>query len=260
MGHQRAAYEVINELFTPQTAVLTSASRAILTWYVRFDVFVGIMGNFETALSREWFTQAVEFYTAQAVSEPDNLMWKLEERSASLRLISMEMSLLFGRGARGALPEEDYFAEHRRLLQALHDWRDSWDPAMADPAYLVPDFSTNESAVADDLFSPFTPGVVFGPPLFASTLLTCEWHSILLMHGSQVLLGTAGAESELLVLGQHAHAICQIFETLTRWPSTPKGSLISVHACIAIAALFVPREPKYHMWIRRNFALLESMG
>jgi len=259
MGHQRAAFEVINQLFTPQSAVQTAANRAILTWYVRFDVFVGIMGNFETALPREWFTAAVEFYRAQAASEPDNVMWKIEERSASLRLISMEMSILFGKGARGDLTGDGYFAEHRRLLQELHDWKDAWHPAMTDPSFLVPDFSTSEPVEADPIVRPFTPGILYRPPLFASTLLTCEWHSILIMHGSQAIMG-AGAESQFSVLGQHAYAICQIFETVWRWPSTPKGSLISIHACIAIATLFVPREPKYHMWIRRKFALLESMG
>jgi hypothetical protein len=259
MGHQRAAFEVINELFTPQSAMQTSMSRTILTWYVRFDVFVGIMGNFETALPREWFSTAVDFYVAQAESEPDNVTWKTEERSARLRLISMEMSILYGKGARGALAGDQYLAEHRRLSQELQDWKDSWDPAMTDPGFLVTDFSANEPMAPDDVVKRFTPGILYHPPLFASTLLTCEWRSVVIMHGSQAITDT-GAESQLAILGEHAYAICQTFETVERWPSTPKGSLISIHACLAIATLFVPREPKHHNWIRRKFALLESMG
>lgn len=259
MGHQRAAFEVVNQLFTPQTAMQTPIGRATLTWYVRFDVFVGIMGNFETALPRDWFTAAVEHYRAQAESEPDNVVWKIEERSARLRLISMEMSILFGKGARGDLAGDDYFAEHQRLLQELHDWRDSWDPSMTDPDFLVPDFTTNEPAPPSAVVQPFTPGILYRPPLFASTLLTCEWHSIVLMHGSQALTG-AGAGSQFAALAKHALSICHIFETVERWPSKPKGSLISIHACIAIATLFVPRQPQYHNWIRRKFALLESKG
>jgi hypothetical protein len=259
MGHQRAAFEVINQLFTPQSAMQSAMSRAILTWYVRFDVFVGIMGNFETALPREWFTTALEYYQAQEESEPDNVVCKIEERSARMRLISMEMSILFGKGARGDLAGDDYFAEYRRLSQELYDWKQSWDPAMTDESCLVTDFSTNESMSRDDVIRPFTPGILYRPPLFASTLLTCEWHSIVIMHGSQAIMGTGG-ESQLSRLGEHAAAICQIFETVERWPSTPKGSLISIHACIAIATLFVPREPRHHNWIRRKFALLESMG
>lgn len=259
MGHQRAAFEVLNNLFTPQSIMQTPTSRAILTWYVRFDVFVGIMGNFETALPREWFSTAVEYYLAQANSEPDNVIWKTEERSARLRFISMELSILYGRGARGDLAGDDYLAEHRRLSQELQDWRDSWDPAMTDPAYLVPDFSADEPLATDDIVKPFTPGILYHPPLFASTLLTCEWHSIVIMHGSQAIMDS-GAESQFAMLGEHAYAICQIFETVERWPLTPKGSLISIHACLAIATLFVPRDPRHHSWIRRKFALLESMG
>lgn len=259
MGHQRAAFEVINQLFTPRTAVQTALGRAMLTWYVRFDVFVGIMGNFETALPREWFTAAVEHCRAQMESEPDNVTWKIEERSARLRLISMEMSILFGKGARGDLAGDDYYAEHRRISHELHEWKDGWDAAMTNPDFLVPEFGTQGPVAPKDVVKPFTPGILYRPPLFASTLLTCEWHSIVLMHGSQAVTG-AGAESQLSALAGHALAICQIFETVERWPSTPKGSLISIHACIAIATLFVPREPQYHLWIRRKFALLESVG
>jgi hypothetical protein len=259
MGHQRAAFEVINQLFTPQSAMQTSMTRTILTWYVRFDVFVGIMGNFETALPREWFSTAVEHYLAQVEAEPDNVAWKIEERSARLRLISMEMSILYGKGARGELAGDDYFAEHRRLSRELQDWKEAWDPAMVDPALLVADFSTDEPVGPDDIVPPFTPSVLYHPPLFASTLLACEWHSILVMHGSQAISDT-GADSQLSKLGQHAHAICQIFETVERWPLAPKASLITIHACVAIAALFVPRDSRHHNWVRRKFALLEIMG
>ncbi|KAB5576563.1 hypothetical protein GE09DRAFT_626276 [Coniochaeta sp. 2T2.1] len=259
MGHQRAAFEVISQLFTPQSAMQTSIGRAILVWYVRFDVFVGIMGNFETALPREWFSTTIQYYQAQIDSEPDNVLWKIEERSACLRLISMEMSILYAKTARGELAGDDYFAEHRRLAQQLQDWKNAWDPGMTDESLLVADFSTNEPYPHDDVVRSFTPGILYYPPLFASTLLTCEWHSIVIMHGCQAIMGP-GAEAQRSMLGEHAHAICQIFETVKQWPSTPKGSLISIHACLAIATLFVTRDTKHHTWIRRKFALLESMG
>lgn len=259
MGHQKAAFEVITQLFTPQSVTQTSMSRTILTWYVRFDVFVGIMGNFETALPREWFYTNIEYYRAQLQSEPDNVAWQIEECSARLHLISMEMSLLYGKGARGDLSGDEYPAEHRRLSQALQEWKASWDPAMTNASMLVADFSGNESPRPDDIVAPFTPGVLYHPPLFASTLLTCEWHSIFLMHGSQAIVDV-GADSQVAQLGEHAYGICQIFETVERWALAPNGSLITIHACLAIATLFVPRDTSHHNWIRRKFALLENMG
>lgn len=264
MGHQRAAVEVLNQLFTPQSAMQSPTTLAILTWYVRFDVFVGLMGSFETTLPREWFTTTVAYCQAQAQAEPGKIVWKVEERSASLRLVSVDMSILYGKGARGELSAETYFAEHGRLSKALQDWKDDWDRdlSMTDGSLLVTEFDTSRPLDPDDIVNPYAPGALYHPPLFASTLLTCEWHSVVVMHESQGMTGTGGAveEHQLAKLGEHAYQICQIFETVELWPSAPSGSLINIQACLAIAALFLPRDMKHHRWMRRKFALLEILG
>ncbi|KAK3323435.1 hypothetical protein B0T19DRAFT_358636 [Cercophora scortea] len=258
MGHQRAALEILTQLFTPQSVMQSSASRMMLTWYARFDVFIGIMGSFETSLPREWFTACIDYYDSRAAAEPSSVGWKIEASAARLRFISMEMSLLFGKGARQEVAEEAYVAEHRRLSSALDNWRDSWDPALEDPAYLVTDFPRTHALDPEDIVNPFTPGVLFRPPLFASTMLSCEWHSIALMLESQAI-AEASDETRARMM-EHAYAICQICETVEFWPLSPGGSLIILHPCLAIAALFVPRDAKHHIWIRKKFALLEGMG
>lgn len=264
MGHQKAAMEVLKELFTPQSIMQSSGTATILTWYVRFDVFVGLIGSFETTLPREWFTQNVEGCRARAHAEPSNMYWWLEERSASLRLITVEMSILFGKGARGELTSEDYFAEHARLAEKLREWKARWDedPVVSEGNMLVTEFPTDSELDPDDIVNPYVPGVLYRPPLFAATLLTCEWHSIVVMHESQGITGAGGTieEHKLVGLGEHAYGICRIFETIERWPLAPGGSLIIIQACLAIAALFLPRDNRHHGWIRRKFALLETMG
>ena len=168
--------------------------------------------------------------------------------------------MLYAKAARGELAGDDYLAEHRGLSQQLQDWKNAWDPSMTDTSLLVADFSSKTKPYPqDDVVRPFIPGILYHEPLFASTLLTCEWHSIVIMHGCQAIMGD-GAEAQRSMLGEHARAICQIFELVERWPSTPKGSLISIHACLAIATLFVTRDARHHNWIRKKFALLESMG
>ncbi|KAK3487725.1 uncharacterized protein B0T23DRAFT_213097 [Neurospora hispaniola] len=258
MGHQKAALEVLTELYTPQTVMQTVVGRMILTWYTRFDVFTGIMASSETMLPREWFTTFVDYYEARAAENPDELSYKTEVCSGRLRMISMEMSLLFGRSARHQVTEEEYTAEHRRLYNALHEWKNSWDPALVDPEFLVTDVSMNGASDTDRIFQPLTPGLLFRPPLFTSTILTCEWNSITLMHGSQ---GTSDPSSETLEkLREHAYVICQICEAVETWPLSPAGSLIILQPCLGIAALFVPQEEAYQLWIRKKFALLERMG
>jgi hypothetical protein len=258
MGHQKAAFEVFTQLFTPQTVMQTPVGRVALMWYARFDVFIAIMGSFKTSLSQEWYAAPVEYYEARAAAEPHNVAWRIEACSARVRLISQEMSQLFARGAKQEITGEKYAAEHRRLSAFWDEWKNSWDPALNDPAYLVNDFSGSPTPDPDDIVNPFAPGVLYRPPLFASTLMACEYHSIALMHASQ----SAGklTDEDKARLMEHAYAICQICETVELWPNSPPGSLIILQSCLAIAALFMRRDPKHHMWIRRKFALLETMG
>ncbi|KAM7204489.1 adhesion and hyphal regulator 1 [Naviculisporaceae sp. PSN 640] len=258
MGHQRAAFEVLTQLFTPQTVMQSPASRMILTWYARFDVFIGIMGSCKTSLTREWFATNVEYYVSKAAEEPGNLSWKIESSSARLRLFAMEMAHLFGKGARKEVSEEEYAVEHHRILMALEDWKNNRDPALEDPSHLVTEFPNARVKGPEDIVSSPAPGVLFRPPLFTSTILRCEWHSIVLMHNSQSVSEPSDETQGRLM--EHASAICQIWETVQSWSQSPEGSLIILHPCLAIASLFVPRDTKHHMWMRRKFALLEGMG
>ncbi|KAL2023021.1 hypothetical protein VTK56DRAFT_3931 [Thermocarpiscus australiensis] len=257
-GHQKAAFEVLTKLFTPQSVMQTPMGRVALMWYARFDVFTGIMGSMETALSREWFTTPVEYYHSRAAAEPDNVGWKIEACAAGLRLVSMEMAVLFAKGAQQELTEDEYLAEHRRVSGAIDDWKNGWDPALADAAFLVTDFPAKEPPDPDDIVNPFAPGVLYRPPLFAMTILTCEYHSITLMHAIQT--ATELTEEDRARLMENAYAICQIYEAVEFWPHSPAGSLIILQSCLGLAALYVRRDARHRMWIRRKFALLETMG
>lgn len=258
MGHQRAALELIIELFTPQTIVQTPLGRMAMRWYSRFDVFIGIMGSYPTSLPRAWFSAMVDYCDAQVAADPSSISWRVENCASRLRLVSMEMSLLFGKGVSQDITQEEYTAEHRRLADALNGWKNGMDATLRDPAYLVADFTPDRPADPADIVNPFAPGVLFRPPLFAATILSCEWHSITLMHGSQS--ASEPSEETLADLREHANAICQICATVESWPQSPGGSLIILHPCLAIAGLFVQRDAKHHMWIRKKLALLEGMG
>ncbi|KAK3906293.1 hypothetical protein C8A05DRAFT_11950 [Staphylotrichum tortipilum] len=265
MGHQKAAFEILTQLFTPQTAMQTPIGRVAVAWYSRFDVFIGIMGSFRPSLGREWFAAPAKYYEARAAAEPHRTAWKVEACAARLRLASMDMAVLYAMGAKREVGEEQYAAEHRRLAAAWDEWKAGWDPALTDPAFLVTEFAGGAAAArgagADSdsmIVDPFAPGALFRPPLFASTVMTCEYHSIAIMHGSQ----SAGrlTDEERARLTAHAYAILQICESVELWPQSPASSLVILQSCLAIAALFVPRDARHHMWIRRKFALLETMG
>jgi hypothetical protein len=258
MGHQKAALEILTQVFTPQTVMQSPTSRMLHAWYARFDVFVGMIGGFETNLPREWFVQGVEFSESQIANSSNNLGWKIETNAAKLRLISMEMSLLYARGARAEISGEAFAAEHARITNTLYQWRENLDPDVVDSNHLVTDFRYAEGRKEDSITDPYTPGFLYKPPLFQTTILLCEWHSITVMHKTQEAMALQQEPSE--ELRALAMSICEIFEKVEKWPSSPNGALVIIQACLAIGALFVPRDLKHHMWLRRKYALLESLG
>lgn len=258
MGHQKAAFEIITKLFTPQTVMQNSVGRMCLSWYARFDNFVALMGGFPTDLPREWFSAMVAFNQAQMTANPESLRWKSDERSARLRLITYDMSIVFARGSRGQLSPMEFTGEHDRLSERLMDWKNTWDPELSDSTYLVTDFRHRQPLDPDDFVDPYSPGILYEPPLFNSTIASAEWHSIMIMHKCQ----SSSTPPEVLFadLRSHAYATCRYFETLEYWPSTPKGALVLMQAGIAIASLFLPQDDRHQMWLRRKFAILENMG
>ncbi|KAK4193712.1 adhesion and hyphal regulator 1 [Podospora australis] len=258
MGHQKAAFEVLTQLFSAQSVMQTPVGRAAHIWYARFDVFIGIMGSIPTTLPHEWFLAAVSFYESRAITEPDNIYWKIEASEARMRVISMEMALLYATRSNEEVSENDYITEHQRLARAIEEWKENWDPALTDASFLVLDFPGDRTPDPGDIVNPFSPGVLFRQPLFASTILRCNYHSITLMHGSQAARKLTDDDQEKMM--EHAYAICQICEAVELWPHSPAGSLIRLQSNLAVAALFVRRDARDHMWIRRKFALLEVMG
>lgn len=257
-GHQKAALQIVTQLYTPQSAMQSFISRTILTWYVRFDVFVGMLGGYETRLPREWFSATVEYHESQQHADPKGILWKQEAASALLRLISVDMSFLYAKAKRGEVSGEAFATEYNSLTAQLHTWRNNLDPSMVDSTYLETEFKWKQPLADDDIVDSYAPGQLYSGRLFPTTLLLAEWHSVLVMHMSQQP-GMLQQEptQELVDLSM---AICQIFDNVEKWPPRPSGTLAMLQACLVIAAIFVPRDLKHHMWMRRKFALIERSG
>lgn len=257
-GHQKAALQILTQLHTPQTVMRSFVSRTILTWYVRFDVFVGMLGGYETRLPREWFSATVDYHESQRHTDPGGIIWKQEAASALLRLITVDMSFLYAKAKRGEVSGEAFASEFNSLTAKLHNWRDNLDPSMVDPAYIETEFKWRQPLADDDIVDPYAPGYLYSGHLFATTLLLAEWHSILVMHKTQEPGRLQQEPTQELV--DLSMAICQIFDNVEKWPQRASGTLAMLQACLVIAAIFVPRDMKHHMWMRRKFALIERSG
>lgn len=218
-----------------------------------------MMGGFETALPREWFVAAVEGSKERVKNKPEDLSWRIEVQATSLRLISMDMSLLYARSARGEIPAEAFSEEYDSILTRLSDWMAQLDPAITDSKHLVTDFHYKEPLTDDDIVDPYKPGTLYKFPLFSTTILLIEWHSIMIMHKSRQEGYTLQHEPSDK-LRQLSLSACQMFETIRLWPEVPSGATMTVQACLAIACLFIPRDQKSHLWMRRRYAALEQVG
>ncbi len=258
LGHQKAAYELLTELYTPQTVMEDDMTRVILGWYMRFDVFAGLMGGFETVLSREWFSYAQDFYQQQVAKYPANLDWKIESAIAQHRLVATDMSLLFAKMGKGEISYEQFVRENEDIGRRIEEWKSKMDPALQDSRYLVTDFSGARPRDPEDIVDPYDAGILYGGPLYVMNMATIDWLSIDLMHKYQTALTMKTQPTT--ELSRKAFATCQLYEAIEYYPKSPPGAVLAIQASLGIALLFLPRDETHAMWARRKLATIEANG
>jgi hypothetical protein len=236
----------------------SETSRVVLAWYSRFDVFAGLMGGFETVLSREWFSWPQEYFARRVLDEPDNINWKIEEAVSSIRLVAMEMSVLFSRRGKGEISHDQFLVENEIVERKIRNWKDKMDPALRNPQWLVSEFTGARIPDLDDIVDPYVPGILYDGPLWSMNICLIDWYSVLLMHKYQTALTLQQPFSPDLAMT--ALATCQLFEAIEYYPGSPKGSVLACQASLGIAAIFLPRDLAHTMWCRRKFAVVESAG
>ena len=257
MGHQKAALEIFTKIFTPQTVMQTPLGRMCLSWFMRFDGFVAFRGSFPNGLPKDYVDTMREYYRSQMAERPGDLNWIIADRCAHIRQISWHQALLYARRNRGQISSSDFAVEHKRILDALVDYKNNWDPAITDPKYLVTDFGGREPH-PDDIVNPYEPGILYDLPLFSSTVAAADWHGVMILH--MLVTPDRTKEDMFPELQRHAFAICRCYETIQYWPHAPKGAILQQHPLIQAAYMFLPRDKKHEMWIRRKSAYGESLG
>ncbi|KAA8571972.1 hypothetical protein EYC84_001913 [Monilinia fructicola] len=258
LGHQKAAYEILVDLYSPQTIFETDLGRALFGWYTRFDVMAGIMGGFDSAIPREWFSYSEEYFENRIAQDPDNLVWRIEHQLSTMRLVGKDMSTLFAKKGKGEIPHEQFVVENTKMTQRMTDWKANMDPALLDSRFLVTDFAGTQKD-PEGLFDPYIPGVLYSGPLWVVNLDLMDWYAMFLMHG----LHTAQAMQALPDV-EHmnylAESLCQLYEAILHYPETPKGAAVGLQGGLGIAAFFLPKDEAHTMWMRRKLAMIESQG
>lgn len=256
MGHQKAAYEMLTRLYTPQTIVQSDFLLKVLLWYIRFDLFVGFQSGGEAVLDREWYVAVHDYYSQKCRDNPDDLTLKYEERFAHSRLVAKDSSDLFSRKAKGLISDEAFMEQLPKLDERVRSLDKNIDPALLESQDKIE--SILGSPDPDDIVNPYEPGILWEGPRWTSNYLLLDMYGIMLMYNISISMAMRKPFDPEIV--QKAYRAVQVFEAVCAYPNAPPGAIIEAQATCAIATIFLPKDAKTVNWCRRNFVKIESAG
>ena len=246
------------ELYNPNTIMVSEVRRKILNWYVRFDLFAGLMSGYETVLAREWFYVCQQYHRQQSQLHPDNIDCKIERAIADHRLTALDMSTLFAKLSRGAITIEEFLEQNLDISERITAWRHTLDPELTDSNYAVTSFAGARERDPNDIVDPYTPGGLYHGPLWTMNHLFIDWCAVSLMHKHQTAFILQQQPPE--ELGALALEQLRLFEAIEYWPGSPSGAVLAAQANLGMASLFLPKDERHITWCRKKLATIESMG
>jgi hypothetical protein len=262
VGHHRAAHSMLTQMYTPETLQSTTTGRMIFTWFARMDVIASLMGGKDASLDRVWYEANADYAAASIDTDPQNdfdIDGYLSSFIASNRLIGYDMAKLYSRVPKGEISIEDFHVENARIVERLEQFKKNIEN-LNDDHFTVTEFPAAEQwPLTDaDIVNPYIPGGLYRDALWPMNFMWIDWYAIDLMQryqASLVLRQPPPPELEALSLEQ-----CRIYEAVGRWPDAPEGSILGAHASIALAAVFLKKDERHTMWMRRKLAAVERLG
>lgn len=252
--------QILTELFTPKTIMQSETHRKICAWYMRFDIVAGLMSGHEAALGREWFAACADFYARQARDKPNDIGARLEEHFSQHRLLAMDVALLFGKKAKGALSDDEFVLGLGELSRWLMSMEHELTTAFAESRTYIKDFPgapdhTDPDDVVDD---PTNPNFLLAGELFTWNFIMIDFWSLLLMFKSWLgQFDKSQAGHEVVDI---AFKICRLFESLQYASGDDDAVVLAAQAALGFAATCLPKDQKHTMWCRRKYARIEACG
>jgi hypothetical protein len=256
MGHQKAAFDMLTRLHTPESITKSNFLLKALHWYIRFDLFVGFQSGGEATLGREWYEAAHNAYAQKVKENPEDLDMHYEERFAFSRLTAKDSNDLIAKTSKGLVSPQDFGAQlpllQERMAAALRDL----PPILLDPSYKV--HSIPGSLDPDDITNPYEPDILWAGPLWTTNFVYLDTWGLQFMSAiSHAMVLRQPIDPEYTKL---AYRAVQMFEAMCAYPDAPPGALLEAQVSFAIAVLFLPKDEKTMQWVRRTFAKIEASG
>lgn len=256
MGHQKAAFQMLIKLHTPDSITQTDFLLKLSLWYIRFDLFVGFQSGGEAVLGREWYVAVRECYARKTRENPNDLAMKYEERFAHSRLVAKDSSDLFARTQKGLISPQDFMVQLPQLKERIESLEKEIPPELLDPEFKITEIPGTYDP--DDIVNPYEPGVLYRSPLYITNFLKLDiWGIVFMYNVSECLAFRKPFPPEMTKL---AYEAIQVFEAMCACPESPPGTMIETQVCFAIAFLFLPKDSKTTQWCRRTFAKVEAAG
>ena len=258
MGHQKAAHEMIKELYTPESIVENPQSRKLLTWYARFDVYAGLMAGNNTILSHEWLYAHESRARELLAVRPDDFGLKMEVLFAHHRILAYEMAQLFSKVPKGEVSIPEFLQEHQLFMQKVTAWKEDVLSFPSTDEYLVTNFEGSPPLDPDDIVNPYEPGRLYAGPHFVINYLRLDilaFEAVIKYQTALLLQQPPPPELFDLSLGQ-----CQMFEAMELWSGSPAGAILPAQASLGLLCLSLPCEEKYTSWCKKKLVKMENSG
>lgn len=232
--------------------------RKIINWYIRFDLFAGMMSGGETVLGREWFASCADFYERQARGRPDDLGARFEEFFSRSRLLATDVALLFAARTKNMISDQQFASESSNVSARFDSFRKMLETAFTGPSRFVQSFPNAPPPREEDITDFRDPAFLYGGDYFTMNYVLIDFWAIdLMFRYQQALAQGVDPSAQLAVL---ALKKCKMFEAVQYHDQGPPGAVLGCQASLGIASLFLPKDAKHMNWCRRKFALIEQKG
>lgn len=233
--------------------------RKIINWYIRFDLIAAMMAGGETALGREWFAAAAEFYTRQVQDRPNDLGARFEDFFATCRLLATDVTLLMAAKTKNNINDEQFQSGVQHLTQQFAKFGNTISNAFTDPSCFAKSFPRAPNGPGEeDLFDFRDPNFLYAGEFSTMNFVLLDHWAIDLMFRYQVrMISGQPLTPELRAI---ALKKCKMFEAIQYGEEGGPMAMLGSQASLGILALFLPKDQKHTAWCRRKFADIERLG
>lgn len=229
--------------------------RMIYNWFIHFDVISSMMAGHQTALGSDWSTANRQAVVAHYEVNRDELTAKLEYTLCTFREMAIGAAVLTAKRSQSAVTMEDFLRTSEETLKNTYDWWENVDPVILKGPERV-QFSAAAREAEDAC--PFDPAPIYTGVRWGVNFMILDYYALVILLKHQIALANQNSPGDSLAT--YAIKICEIVAGFEAFPDAPPGHLLSAQAALGLAALWVPNEPNYWIWLRKQMAKIEQMG